>query len=48
MPPYGAYEGVDESRTAELKRKVDETLIPSLSKLPGLGGYYLIEAGNVS
>ena len=40
------YEGVDESRTAELTKKVDETLIPSLSKLPGFAGYYLIEAGN--
>jgi len=40
------YEGVDESRIDELTRKVDETLIPSLSKLPGFGGYFLIEAGN--
>jgi hypothetical protein len=40
------YEGVDNSRTAEVTKKVDETLIPSLSKLPGFGGYYLIEAGN--
>jgi hypothetical protein len=40
------YEGVDNSRTAEVSKKVDETLIPSLSKLPGFGGYYLIEAGN--
>lgn len=40
------YEGVDESRTDELTRKVDETLIPRLSKLPGFGGYFLVEAGN--
>jgi hypothetical protein len=40
------YEGVDESRTDELTRKADETLIPRLSKLPGFGGYFLIEAGN--
>jgi hypothetical protein len=40
------YEGVDVSRTAELTKKINETLIPSLSKLPGFGGYYLIEAGN--
>jgi hypothetical protein len=40
------YEGVDESRTDELKRKVGATLVPTLSKLPGFGGYYLIEAGN--
>ena len=40
------YEGVDQSRTAELTRKVDETLVPKLSKMPGFGGYYLIEAGD--
>jgi len=40
------YEGVDQGRTAELIKKVDETLLPSLSKLPGFEGYYLIEAGN--
>jgi hypothetical protein len=40
------YEGVDQSRTDELTKKVDETLLPSLSKLPGFEGYYLIEAGN--
>ncbi|MGZ4307936.1 MAG: hypothetical protein ACXVRK_03670 [Gaiellaceae bacterium] len=40
------YEGVDQSRTDELIKKVDETLLPSLSKLPGFEGYYLIEAGN--
>jgi hypothetical protein len=40
------YEGVDVSRTDELTKKVNETLLPSLSKLPGFSGYYLIEAGN--
>jgi hypothetical protein len=40
------YEGVDQSRTEELTKKVGETLLPSLSKLPGFEGYYLIEAGN--
>jgi hypothetical protein len=40
------YEGVDTSRTDELTKKVDETLMPRLSKLPGFEGYYLIEAGN--
>jgi hypothetical protein len=39
------YEGVDTSRTDELTKKVDETLMPRLSKLPGFEGYYLIEAG---
>jgi hypothetical protein len=40
------YEGVDQNRAAELTRKVNETLVPKLSKLPGFSGYYLIEAGN--
>ena len=40
------YEGVDTSRIAEVTKKVGEDLIPSLSKLPGFGGYYLIEAEN--
>lgn len=40
------YEGVDQSRTDELTTKVNETLLPRLSKLPGFEGYYLIEAGN--
>ena len=40
------YEGVDQNRTDELTRKVNETLVPKLSKLPGFAGYYLIEAGN--
>jgi hypothetical protein len=39
------YEGVDKSRTDELTKKVGESLLPRLSKLPGFGGYYLIEAG---
>ena len=40
------YEGVDETRREELTKKVNENLIPRLSKLPGFNGYYLIEAGN--
>ena len=40
------YEGVDQNRTDELTKKMGETLLPSLSKLPGFEGYYLIEAGN--
>jgi hypothetical protein len=38
------YEGVDQSRTDELTRKINETLIPKLSKLPGFSGYYVIES----
>jgi hypothetical protein len=40
------YEAIDQSRTSELVKKVDETLVPRLSKLPGFSGYHLIEAGN--
>ena len=40
------YDGVDQNRTAELTTKVNGTLVPKLSKLPGFAGYYLIEAGN--
>jgi hypothetical protein len=40
------YEATDQNRTSELVKKVDETLVPRLSKLPGFSGYHLIEAGN--
>jgi hypothetical protein len=40
------YDGVDQNRVPELTRKVNETLVPKLSKLPGFSGYYLIEGGN--
>ena len=40
------YDGVDQNRTMELTTKVNETLVPKLSKRPGFAGYYLIEAGN--
>jgi hypothetical protein len=39
------YEGIDKVRSEEITRKVDESLLPSLSELPGFGGYYLIDAG---
>jgi hypothetical protein len=40
------YEGVDQNRIDELTKKVGESLMPRLSKLPGFSGYYLIEASN--
>jgi hypothetical protein len=40
------YEAVDQSRTSELVKKVDDVLAPRLSKLPGFSGYHLIDAGN--
>jgi hypothetical protein len=40
------YESIDKARTDELVKKADETLVPSLSELPGFSGYYLIDTGN--
>jgi hypothetical protein len=40
------YDGVDQNRSAELTRRVNETLVPKLEKLSGFQGYWLIEAGN--
>jgi hypothetical protein len=40
------YEGIDQSRTDELVKHVDENLLPRLSEMPGFEGYYLIEAEN--
>ena len=40
------YDAIDPERTDELVKKADETLVPSLTELPGFNGYYLIEAGN--
>ena len=39
------YEGIDQNRVEELGRRVNESLIPKLSKLPGFKGYVLMEAG---
>ena len=40
------YESIDQSRKSELVKKVDETLLPTLSELPGFNGYSLIDTGN--
>jgi len=40
------YEGIDKTRIDELTRKVNDSLIPKLSKLPGFKGYFLVEAGD--
>jgi hypothetical protein len=40
------YESIDQSRTSELVKKVDENLVPTLSELPGFNGYSLIDAGS--
>jgi hypothetical protein len=40
------YESIDQSRKSELVTKVDESLVPALSELPGFNGYSLIDAGD--
>jgi hypothetical protein len=40
------YESVDQSRTSELIKKVDEGLAPRLREVPGFQGYYLVDAGD--
>jgi hypothetical protein len=40
------YEGIDQNSKDELTRKISETLMPSLSKLPGFNSYFMIESGN--
>ena len=40
------YEGIDASNKVELTKKVNESLAPRLSKLPGFSGYFLIDTGN--
>jgi hypothetical protein len=40
------YEAIDQTRVDELIKKVDTSLVPRLSKLPGFGGYHLVEAGD--
>ena len=40
------YESIDQSRTSELVKQIDDSLLPKLSELPGFTGYYVIEAGH--
>jgi hypothetical protein len=40
------YDAIDQTRTTELVKNAENTLLPSLGKLPGFKDYYLIEAGN--
>ena len=46
MPPFAATRRSTRPAPSELVKKVDESLVPRLSKLPGFSGYHLIEAGN--
>ncbi|MGZ4288544.1 MAG: hypothetical protein ACXVHB_29535 [Solirubrobacteraceae bacterium] len=40
------YEAIDKSRTSELVKKANDSLLPRLTDVAGFKGYYLIEAGN--
>ena len=40
------YDGVNQARTDELVHRVNQSLVPKLSKLEGFKGYFLIEAGD--
>jgi hypothetical protein len=40
------YEAIDQNRTSELVKKVEETFVPRMSELPGFSGYELIDAGD--
>jgi hypothetical protein len=41
-----SYHGVDQQSTADLTAKVNQTLLPKLSELPGFAAYYLVDSGN--
>ena len=40
------YDAIDQEHVGDLVKKVDESLMPALSELPGFSGYYFIDAGN--
>jgi hypothetical protein len=40
------YEAVDQTRINDVVKKIDESLVPRLSKLPGFSGYQVVDAGN--
>lgn len=40
------YDAIDQEHVGDLVKKVDESLMPTLSELPGFSGYYFIDAGN--
>jgi hypothetical protein len=40
------YESIDQSRTSELVKKIDEILLPTLSELPGFRGYSVVDGGS--
>jgi hypothetical protein len=41
------YEGIDESRSEEIARRVIDEFIPQVSELEGFDGYFVLNAGRV-
>ena len=39
------YEASDKTRTTEIVKKAQDSLLPRMSEMPGFSGYYLIDAG---
>jgi hypothetical protein len=39
------YDAIDQTRSSELAKRAQDTLLPRLSELPGFNGYYLVETG---
>ena len=46
MRPFAVTRVWTRIAPAELTAKVNETLVPKLSELPGFAGYFLVDAGN--
>lgn len=40
------YEGIDKVRSDEITRKLTQSFLPTISKLPGFSGYFVIDAGD--
>jgi len=40
------YDAIDQTHISDVVKKADETLLPSLTELPGFSGYSLLEAGD--
>jgi hypothetical protein len=47
LPICPTYEGIDSVRSEEVTRKVGESLLPALRKLPGFGGCYVFDESKI-
>jgi hypothetical protein len=41
------YEGVDVSRTDEIRRTIKDDFLPTIREMPGYHGYWIVEADEV-